>query len=227
MAIYVTNTKEKRILDKINEINNMCLFDKDLAFSKKWVSFVFLTIILTYLHLKKSAIKNKNQDPDEFISEMTKSGRIINETVTELFNSIENEIEEIGNLLIVPPKEMPNSRKKKKPNLKELIQLEPRLDLLKDFYSEKLYNAINLSVLNSLKYLAEGCGYLLDYEESLDYIDGSNEASNDTLKYLRVKSTEDLTRPKNTDRPLSVSSVLLKTSWKNEKELEEASSLRF
>ena len=158
---------------------------------------------------------------------MTKSGRIINETVTELFNSIENEIEEIGNLLIVPPKEMPNSRKKKKPNLKELIQLEPRLDLLKDFYSEKLYNAINLSVLNSLKYLAEGCGYLLDYEESLDYIDGSNEASNDTLKYLRVKSTEDLTRPKNTDRPLSVSSVLLKTSWKNEKELEEASSLRF
>ena len=47
------------------------------------------------------------------------------------------------------------------------------------------------------------------------------------LKYLRVKSTEDLTRPKNTDRPLSVSSVLLKTSWKNEKELEEASSLRF
>lgn len=202
MVIYITDTKEKKIFDIINEINNMCLFDKDLAFSKRW-------------------------QPEEFIAEMGKSAKTINEQVLEKFDQIENEIEEIGSILIVAAKDTPNSRKKKKPNLKELIQLEPRLDLLKDFYSEKLYNAMRLSVLSSLKYLAEGCGYLLDYEESLDYIEGSNEQSSDTLKYLRVKSTEDLTRPKNSDqRPLSVSSVLLKTTWKNEQDLENSSFLR-
>jgi hypothetical protein len=203
MVIYVTDTKEKKILDTISELNSMCLFDKDLAFSKRW-------------------------DPDEFIAEMGKSARAIHEKVLEKFNTIENEIEEIGNLLIIAAKDAPNSRKKKKPNLRELIQMEPRLDLLKDFYSEKLYNAMRLSVLSSLKYLAEGCGYLLDFEESLDYIDGSKEqATNDTLKYLRVKSTEDLTRPKNSEqRPLSVSSVLLKTTWRNEQDLENLSFLR-
>ena len=201
MVIYITGTKEKKIFDTIHELSNMYLFDKELAFSKRW-------------------------EPEEFIAEITKSTKMISDTIREKFQQIENEIEEIGTLLIVLPKEAPNSRKKKKPDLKELIQMEPRLDSLKDFYAERLYNAINVSVLNSLKYLAEGCGYLLDYEDSLDYVDTGNELSAESLKYLRVKSTEDLTRPKQSDqRPLSVSAVLMRTSWNNEQDVEKSSFL--
>ena len=81
--------------------------------------------------------------------------------------------------------------------------------------------------LNSLKYLAEGCGYLLDYEDNDEYIENLNEPSHESLKYLRVKSTEDLTRPKQADqRPLSVSTVLLKTSWNNDQDLEKSAFLR-
>ena len=138
---------------------------------------------------------------------------------------IESEIEEIGNLLVILPKDYNSSRKKAKLNLKELIEIEPRLNNLKDFYAHQLYDAFRTCVLDSLCSLAEGCGYQIDMIENviddIDLLQSERSKSDevDVIEYLRMKSSDNSSAH---SRPLSVSSMISKATWTIERKLEKA-----
>lgn len=140
------------------------------------------------------------------------------------FIQIENSLEEIGFLLINLPKDI-TSKKKSKISLKDLLEIEPKLDDLKQFYSKKLYKALNSSILNSINCLVSSCGYqsALDniYISKSDNIDKTKD-QDDILRYIRIKSTEDILRNTKGDRPISVSSALEDLSWNNEVKLDNA-----
>lgn len=143
------------------------------------------------------------------------------------FSQIETQLEEIGYLLINLPKET-ISRKKSKLTLKDLLEIEPKLNDLKKFYSEKLYKALNTSVLNSINCLVSSCGYqsVLDDMYINDKINNdltTVKSPDDFIKYIRVKSTEDITRKhSSTERPVSVSSALVDLTWNDEVKLDNA-----
>ncbi len=194
--------------------------------------------------------------------------------INQKIQSIENDIAEIGNVLLKlkdsngsnstassssthSPNSLNNSNNsnsnnsKKKTNffLKELLESEPRLNDLKKFYSNILFIAIYNSVINSLKCLAQSCGF--EFENILnllnnDNYNGSNfscyTSQNSTelvQKYIRVKSAdlfllnqqqnlnENLNKPNNandtSDRPISaVTSAILKSNWSDDRKLDDA-----
>ena len=209
LVLLVRDSKEKSIYTTIDSIASLCLFDEELAFSKRW-------------------------NPEDFLETIGKSidekSRILNEKISQ----IENEIEEIGSLLVVLPRDQNASRKRSRMTLREFIEIEPKLGHLKDFYSVKLYEAFCRSVQNSLNCLAEACGYSIEFEEDLpqneSIIDffgsqkqteqASNSALNEaTLKFIRLKSAEDV---KSELRPLSATSAICKATWSDERKLEDA-----
>jgi hypothetical protein len=207
---YVRDKKESAIFDTIKEINDMYLFDRNLAFNRK----------LT---------------PDEFIIIVGKSIRDNSEQVAKKIAFIESEIVEIANALIVKDQggNSISHGKKKKVFLKELLELEPKLYGLKKFYSSVLYTGIYNSVWNSLKCLAESCGYELDnpnylFEEH-DHLELADEnktnssfGPNDLVqRYMRVKSA-DVVLNDNQRRPMSVTTAILKSSWHDDRKLNKA-----
>jgi dynein heavy chain len=145
------------------------------------------------------------------------------------FGFIESEIEEIGNLLFVQSRDVSSSKKKKALTLRELFEQEPKLVELKDHYAEKLYDAVNTSIHNSLSVLAESCGYQTERRDAHDkdlltsdeyyYNNSLNSNSNEmnALKYLRIKSADqkDL-------RPPSVKTALVNSTWNGERSLNQA-----
>jgi hypothetical protein len=130
--------------------------------------------------------------------------------------------------LINLPKET-TLRKKNKLTLKDLLEIEPKLNDLKTFYSEKLYKALKTSILNSINFLVSSCGYQSALDEIYFLDNGSNDSTtnftnhDDFIKYIRVKSTEDITRNYSSkDRPVSVSSALVDLTWNDEVKFETA-----
>lgn len=192
LVVLVKDSKEATIFDLIDKINNVYLFDHELAFSKNW-------------------------SPEEFLKEIGVSIEQRSAQVVEYFNTIEEQIEEIGNLLIIASKGSANLKKKTKTTLKEMLDSEPKLNALKTFYAEKLYAALNNSVLKSLKFLAQSCGFDMNGEQT-----NLNSENPDALKYMRLKSGDDLTRKNASKRPLSVSAVLNETDWSETHKLDKA-----
>jgi hypothetical protein len=126
------------------------------------------------------------------------------------------------------PKET-TSRKKSKLTLKDLLEIEPKLNDLKKFYSEKLYKALNTSILNSINCLVSSCGYQSALDELYIHDNANNDSTatlkspDDFIKYIRVKSTEDVTKNQSSkERPISVSSALADLTWNDEVKLENA-----
>ncbi len=123
------------------------------------------------------------------------------------------------------PKDYASARKKAKLNLKELIEIEPRLNNLKNFYAHRLYDAFRVCVLDSLCSLAEACGYQIDtIENTIDDIEllqseRSKSDEIDVVEYLRMKSSDNSSAH---SRPLSVSSMISKATWTIERKLEKA-----
>ena len=117
--------------------------------------------------------------PDQFIKVIGKSTEEISVQVAQKIVQIENEMNEIGSLLIVNKEaatnSTPNSRtsvgttntKKalKTAQAKSLIESNPKLAELRVHYSDALYDAIKTSILNSLNNLAKSCGYQLDFHK--------------------------------------------------------------
>lgn len=102
-----------------------------------------------------------------------------------------------------------------------MLDSEPKLNELKKFYADKLYSALNSCVLNSLRCLAQACGYEPNANGTFSQV--STTGNSDALKFIRLKSADDLTRSNMPDqRPLSVSVVLDNTNWVNGKKLEKA-----
>lgn len=192
LVSLVRNSKEATILNTIQNISQMYLFDHELAFSKTW-------------------------NPEDFLNEIGASIDKISRQINDYFLIIEEKIEEIGTVLITSLKNSANLKKKTKITLKDMLDSEPRLAALKDFYSEKLYTAINNSILKSLQFLAQACGYELN-ENSTNH----NSDCSDALYYMRLKSGDDLTRKGSQKRPLSVSSVLRDTDWSDNHKLDKA-----
>lgn len=111
-----------------------------------------------------------------------------------------------------------------------MIATEPKMNELKEFYSNHLYNAINQSVLSSLKCLAEACGFQIESTHDLNAEIDIKTDDSDSMKYIRLKTSDDLMRRKSQassnenidERAISVSSVLSKTQWVDERKLEQA-----
>ncbi len=211
LLVYVRDKKETAIFGTIQEINEMYLFDRELAFGKKC-------------------------GPDEFINLVGKSIRDNSEVVSKKLAFIESEIVEIANALIIKDHggNSTSHGKKKKIFLKELLELEPKLHDLKKFYANVLYVGIYNSVWNSLKCLAESCGYELDNPNSfLEENDNSVEVAdenktnssfwpNDLVqRYMRVKSA-DVVMNDTQRRPMSVTTAILKSSWVDDRKLTKA-----
>ena len=249
LLAYVKDSKEAAIMRAIEDLNDMHLFDYDMAFTKKWTPEEFLAVIGQSIQEKRDLVSAK-------------------------ITLIENEIAEIGNVLLVVKEINSNNTfytnttnnnnnhnnnhnfngisvqkvKKAKMFLKELLELEPRMHDLKRFYANILYYAMYNCIWNSLKCLAESCGYELDNSNSFleesgeDYEiashynqkNTSNQAgvSNDLMqKYMRVKSAElsvlTLCNNKNNNqqkqnRPVSATTAILKSSWSDERKLAKA-----
>jgi hypothetical protein len=150
-------------------------------------------------------------------------------------NIIENQIEEIGNLLVIIPNEIKSSRKKNKLNFSDLIDLEPKIWKLKKFYGDRLYNAIHKGVLNSLNTLAISCGYELKFQDLIEDKDTQSYMINfqtnedvenanlsaSSLKYIRINSSNSELKLNNEKRPLSVASAISTASWNPERKLED------
>jgi hypothetical protein len=137
---------------------------------------------------------------------------------------IEFELEEIGNLIIILPKDYVLSRKKAKLNLKELIEIDFKLSYLKDFYAFQLYESFRTCVVESLRSLAEGCGYQIDMIENvIDDIElfsnEKNDSNVDVIEFLRIRSTENSSIH---SRPVSVASAISKATWTIERKMESA-----
>lgn len=137
---------------------------------------------------------------------------------------IEGELEEIGNLVVILPKDYVSSKKLKgKLNFKELSEIEPRLTNLKDFYSHRLYESFRTCVLESLRILAEGCGFQLDLTDiediSPELFPNEKKDPTDVLEFLRMKSADNSSIR---SRSVSVSSVISKATWTVERKLETA-----
>lgn len=192
LVYLVRDSKETFILNTIEKISKMHLFDHELAFSRTW-------------------------SPEDFVIEIGASIKQSGEQLSNYFSIIEDKIEEIGVFLITSLKNSANSKKKSKKTLKDMLDTEPKLANLKDFYSEKLYKAINESILKSLQFLAQACGY-----EIVENLGNVKSDGPDSLYYMRLKSGDDLTRKNSHIRPLSVSSVLRDTDWSDNHKLDKA-----
>ena len=155
------------------------------------------------------------------------------EEIRQKYTEIQLRIEQIGCLLIAP-KENPNSKKKSKLTLKELTTLDPKLNELIDFYAENLYMALNDCITNTLKCLAKSCGFQFEEDDSLGMSYAGRNTPEDYLKYTRIKSGEQLARPRSSimrsisgggtddQRSVSVSKILTKMTWSDERKFEEA-----
>lgn len=192
LVSLVRDSKETCILNTIEKINKMYLFDHELAFSRSW-------------------------SPEDFSIKIGASIKQISEQLSNYFTTIEEKIEEIGVVLIVSLNNSASSKKKSKITLKDMLDTEPKLANLKDFYSEKLYKAIADSILKSLQFLAQACGY-----ELTENSENVNSEGPDALYYMRLKSGDDLTRKSSQIRPLSVTSVLRDTDWSDNHKLDKA-----
>ena len=212
-------------MDIITEINSTCLFDYDLAFSKRWGCQEFTKLI------DDSIVKTS-------------------EKLAQKLEKVESNIQEIGNLLVIVPKEGSNStRRKSKLNIKDLMDLEPKLAFLKEYYSILLFDSFYSSVNKSLRILAESSGYKFDEtmasldelnnDEALKYLeqnlveksyDFENESDNDRFRnvYLSTVRTKSAVShisshmDQRNDRPLSTVSALSRATWTSERKFDES-----
>ena len=122
---------ERTIFAEIEHISTMSLLDKELALSKRW-------------------------QPDDFVAEMDTAIGARETTIARKFHLIESMIEDIGNLLIIWPKEL---KKKTRLSLGDLVRAEPKLNELKAFYSRRLYAAVAASVEDAIGQLVDSCSY--------------------------------------------------------------------
>lgn len=169
------------------------------------------------------------KNPEDFLNTIGTSIETNSSLMHIKLTQIEADLEEIGNLVVVLPKDFVSPRKKAKLNFKELSDLEPRLNNLKDFYAHKLYDAFKQCILESLKILAEGCGFQVDMIETFvedvspqlffSENDRTKTENIDVIEYLRMKSADNSSRQ---SRPVSVASVISKATWTIERKLETA-----
>jgi hypothetical protein len=197
----------------------MLLFDFDLAFSERW-------------------------SPDDFINIVAKTTTDASERIIRNIERVELMIEEIGNLLIILPREQSNmSKKKARVSLKDLKELDPKFRFVQDFYSLKLYDALYTCITKSLKILAEGSGYKFEYEEiELDDLDEDHITSKSVVSEYEILDDENDDNRRNyfidkrmkssithtsglsakSERPFSTVSVLSKATWTNERKFEDS-----
>ena len=157
--------------------------------------------------------------------------------VEQKINTIENELIEIGNLLTVVAASQNNKTTPKKSpkckSLSELITLAPKIKDLKEFYSNQLYSSIRQSVLNSLKCLAQLCGFQINETSQIDNTNNNAKIEQDEqINYIRLKTDDDLMIRRRSsqsssnenaeDRAVSVSSVLSKTQWIEGRKFEQS-----
>lgn len=145
------------------------------------------------------------------------------------FNSIESRIEQIGNILIV---QQPGVKKKTRLSMKELVAMDTKINELRTFYAEKLYVSIRESVTDTLKLLAEACGFRIGAEVyELDTDDKDTVVSDDSTRFTRIRSGDVvpgqplLFRRLADDidnRAVSVTGDLSKSTWSNQRQLEQA-----
>jgi hypothetical protein len=148
---------------------------------------------------------------------------------------IEAEIEEIGNLLVIFPKDHPVSRKKQRLGLKDLIEADRRMFSLKTYYSQHLYDACERCILVSLNKLAEACGYKLQMVMNPDdefvnkLFPGEDNPLTSNLRdasfmsdLVRLKSFDDLVVVSAKDRRTSLTSTISRATWSEERKLQDA-----
>lgn len=143
--------------------------------------------------------------------------------VKKKIDQIEFDMEQIGNFLVAS-----SSKKKTKLTFNELIAAEPKIRILKWFYSERLYDAMIESVLKTLKCLAESCGFTLSESLSDDVELDMNDSTstNGLLDYMRIKSGEVLIRPNSSKKSSPNNNGALRaisaSAWTNERKLDKA-----
>ncbi len=144
---------------------------------------------------------------------------------------IEREIQEIGNLLVIFPKDA--SRKKQRVSLKELVEADKRIFSLKIYYSQHLYDACERCILVSLNKLAEACGYKLQMVMNPDdefvsklFPDDNNISSLREDSFMsdlvRLKSFDDLIVVSAKNRRTSLISTISKATWSEDRHLKDA-----
>lgn len=159
------------------------------------------------------------------------------ETKTQLLlettKEIEAEIEEIGKLLITLPKNFVFKNKKLKPTLRDYIEIDMRMLLLKNFYARHLYDACERCILVSLNKLAEACGYQLQMVMNQDEEFINRLFPEDSLsmrregsfmsEIVRLKSFDELVvKSAGKQRRTSLLSTISKATWCDERKLENA-----
>lgn len=216
---HVSNIKQYEIYKIIQDISAMLLFNFDLAFSQRW-------------------------SPDDFINIVAKTTSDASEKIIQKIERIELIIEEIGNLLVILPREQSNlSKKKSRLSLRDLKEIDPMFRFVQDFYSVKLYDALYTCITRSLKILAEGSGYQFEYEEieleelNEDIItsksvvseyelleDDNDDNRKNYFSDRRLKSSVTHTSglSSKSERPFSTVSVLSKATWTNERKFENS-----
>lgn len=151
----------------------------------------------------------------------------------ETTKQVEAEIEEIGKLLITLPKDYVFKNKKQKPTLRDYIEIDKRMLLLKNFYADHLYDACERCILVSLNKLAESCGYQLQMVMNQDEEFINRLFPEDTLsmrregsfmsEIVRLKSFDDLVvKSAGQQRRTSLLSTISKATWRDERRLDNA-----
>ena len=156
-------------------------------------------------------------------------------SLMDKIKQIEYEIEEIGNMLvIIIPKESSSqtSRKtKSRLGLNELIAMDRRMIVLKNFYSLHLYDACERCILVSLNKLSEACGYKLKMFQNSDdefvnrlFPAGSFKEASLTSdnEIVRLKSFDELIVSSGPRRRTSLTSTIAKATWCDQRSLDNA-----
>lgn len=167
---------------------------------------------------------------------MSNSIELQGSTLLDKIKQIEYEIEEIGNMLVILPKDYTQNstqgrKTKSRLDLNELIATDQRMIVLKNFYSLHLYDACERCILVSLNKLSEACGYKLKMFQNSDdeFINRLFPASNfkeESLtsenEIVRLKSFDELIVASGPRRRTSLTSTIAKATWCDERCLDNA-----
>ena len=171
------------------------------------------------------------KNPDEFLRVVGNSIETQTQLLHDKIKEIEAEIEEIGKLLVTLPKDFVSRNKKSRVTLKDFIEVDKRMLLLKNFYALHLYDACERCILVSLNKLAEACGYKLHMVMNRDEEFVHKLFPEDSMvlrreasfmsEIVRLKSFDDLVVA-SAKRRASLLSTISKANWSDERKLESA-----